>query len=102
RDDALGRGFLLRLAMRSTGCAASLAFSGKVGIDLGFTRDRHSILLKSATADLSGFPQKMRPDKESRGPWQRCKIGRLKGGILLPQGPDSKGKATLQLGRWPL
>ena len=31
----------------------------------GSTRDRYSMLLKSAEADLSGFPQKMRPLKES-------------------------------------
>jgi uncharacterized protein (TIGR02444 family) len=40
------------------------AFSGKVDTDLGFTRDRQSILPKSAIADLGGFPQKMRPDQE--------------------------------------
>jgi len=32
------------------------AFSGKVDTDLGFTRDRQSILPKSAIADLGGFP----------------------------------------------
>jgi 1-carboxybiuret hydrolase len=41
------------------------AFSGKVATDLGFTRDRQSISPKSATADLGGFPQKMRPSKEA-------------------------------------
>src|ERR1700687_6186367 len=41
------------------------AFSGKVETDLGSTRDRHSISPKSATADLGGFPQKMRPTRES-------------------------------------
>jgi 23S rRNA (adenine2030-N6)-methyltransferase len=40
-------------------------FSGKVEPDLGFTRDRHSILPKSAKADLGGFPQKMRPTQET-------------------------------------
>jgi hypothetical protein len=29
--------------------------------DLGFTRDQHLILPKSAKADLGGFPWKMRP-----------------------------------------
>jgi hypothetical protein len=33
------------------------AFPGKVGTDLGFTRDQHSILPKSATADLGGSPR---------------------------------------------
>src|SRR6266849_2837106 len=64
------------------------AFSGKVGTDLGFTRDqqpmspksaiadtdlgftrdRQSMLPKSAMADLGGggFPQKMRPTQEAR------------------------------------
>jgi aspartyl-tRNA(Asn)/glutamyl-tRNA(Gln) amidotransferase subunit A len=37
------------------------ASSGNVDIDLGFTRVRRSISPKSATADLGGFPQKMRP-----------------------------------------
>jgi hypothetical protein len=41
------------------------AFSGNVDADLGFTRDQHSILPKSAIADLGGFPQKMRPTHES-------------------------------------
>src|SRR5712692_3101231 len=51
------------------------AFSGKVDTDLGFTRDRHSMLLKSAEADLSGFPQKMRPRNESRARFRFNLIG---------------------------
>ena len=50
----------VHLGKRLTGIRA---FSGKVDTDLGFTRDRHSILPKSAIADLGGFPQKMRPNK---------------------------------------
>jgi hypothetical protein len=44
---------------RGVFAASARAFSGKVDTDLGFTRDRQSMSLKSATADLSGFPQKM-------------------------------------------
>src|SRR5260370_28498249 len=48
------------------------AFSGKADTDLGFTRDRHSMSPKSAEADLGGFPQKMRPLKESGACLRRC------------------------------
>src|SRR6266852_1741150 len=52
--------------MRLSPGAEVRAFSGKVDSDLGFTRDRQSTMPKSAIADLGGFPQKMRPNKESR------------------------------------
>jgi putative flippase GtrA len=51
---------------------------GKVGTDLGFTRDRHAILPKSAlpklalpksaNAELGSFPQRMRPNESSPAP----------------------------------
>jgi len=49
----VGTGFPQKMRPTNKG-----AFSGKVGTDLGFTRDRHSILPKSAEADLGGFPKR--------------------------------------------
>jgi hypothetical protein len=63
------------------------AFSGKVGTNLGFTRGPHSILpkplSKSATADLGGFPQKMRPSIESNKRFTNSRLIFAAAGVLV-------------------
>src|SRR5262245_26824529 len=70
------------------GSAGPRAFSGKVGTDLGFTRDQHLMLAKSARADLDGFPQKMRPAN-------RYRSSRL-GGLLLGGGRGGGSRRRLR------
>jgi hypothetical protein len=67
-ETALNASFerLLARYRETSAVSGARAFSGKVDTDLGSTRDRHSISPKSATADLGGFPQKMRPSKRGR------------------------------------